>query len=106
MKNIHPDIILDSDLEKFFKKFPNVKVKNAKVYIYDSGEWDPIGNPVYKGKGYGFVCFETQLAAEIVSKLSNAELMLNGQVLEVHFFEPKQEWVKKLTEFKWIEEEM
>ena len=61
VKNIHPDVITDEELEKFFSKFG--KVTNARVYIYETEETDPIGNPVFKGKGYGFVCFESQLVA-------------------------------------------
>lgn len=65
MKNLPPDLIKDEELAEFFSKFG--KVKNARVYIYDTEEKDQIGNPIFKGKGYGFVCFESQLDANQVA---------------------------------------
>lgn len=36
----------------------------------ETDEKDPIGNPIFKGKGYGFVCFESQLEAMKVAAKS------------------------------------
>jgi RNA recognition motif-containing protein len=57
VKNLSENLIKDDDLKKYFEQFG--KVKNAKVYLIDTLEKDPIGNPIMKGKGYGFVCFES-----------------------------------------------
>ena len=57
VKNLPIDVIKDDELFKFFSKF--AKVKNARVYIQETEEKDPVGNPIFKGKGYGFVCFES-----------------------------------------------
>ena len=89
VKNLPPDVIKDEELEKFFSQFG--KVKNARVYIYETEEKDPIGNPIYKGKGYGFVCFESQLVALQVAAKPAQELIFQNFPLEVHFYEPKQE---------------
>lgn len=87
IKGLSELLIKDDDLKKFFEQFG--KVKNAKVYLQDTGEKDPIGNPIMKGKGYGFVCFESQLAAAQVSAKTPQELVFMDRPLEVYFYEPK-----------------
>lgn len=57
VKNLPIDVLKDEELKKFFSQFG--LVKNARVYIEETGEKDPVGNPIFKGKGYGFVCFES-----------------------------------------------
>jgi len=53
-------------------------VKNAKVFIYDTQETDPVGNPIYFGKGTGFVCFESQhVAAQVQSKYPHELVFMN-----------------------------
>lgn len=44
VKGLDPNLIKDEDLKKFFEQFG--KVKNAKVFIKDTGEKDQIGNPI------------------------------------------------------------
>ncbi len=98
VRGLPDSLIRDDELKKYFEKFG--KVKNAKVYVYDTDEKDPIGNPIFKGKGYGFVCFESQTAALKASKADPTDLILSDKPLEVFFFEPKQQRAKKLNELK------
>jgi len=58
IKNLPPDVIKDEELFDFFNKNFG-KVKNAKVYVMDSGEKNEIGDPIIVGKGFGFICFES-----------------------------------------------
>jgi len=64
VKNLPETLVKDEDLKKFFEKFG--RVKNAKVFVQDTGMKDAIQNPILKGKGFGFVCFETQISAALV----------------------------------------
>lgn len=104
VKGLPDSLTRDDELKKFFERFG--KVKNAKVYIMDTGEKDLIGNPVFKGKGYGFVCYENQKDAATVVAKPPTELLFGDKILEVFFYEPKQTRNKKLTELKAKQDEM
>lgn len=92
VRGIPKSVIKDEELKKFFEQVlpgEKIKVKNAKVYIQDTGDKDPIGNPIFEGKQFGFVCFETQKDALRVSLLPPQQLIFNDHPLEVFFYEPK-----------------
>lgn len=98
VRGIPKNIIKDEELKKFFEQFG--KVKNAKVYVQETGEKDPIGNPIFEGKQFGFVCFETQKDALKVSLLPPQQLIFNDYPLEVFFYEPKAHRAEKMKQLK------
>jgi RNA recognition motif-containing protein len=93
VKNLPETLIKDEDLKNFFSKFG--PVKNAKVFVQETGDKDPIGNPILKGKGFGFVCFETQISAALVQAKKPTDLVLDDHPLEVFFFKSKDELEKE-----------
>lgn len=64
VQNLPESIVKDEQLFKFFSQFG--WVKNAKAFITEVGKDETTGQPIYKGKGVGFVCFETEIGAAIV----------------------------------------
>jgi RNA recognition motif-containing protein len=75
VKNLPDYLIKDEELKKFFEdKIKDLegkrgRVMNARVYTQETGEKDQIGNPIIKGKGYGFVCFESMIVAAKVAAM-------------------------------------
>lgn len=77
IKNLHPDID-NKALYDTFSVFGNIL--SCKVATDEHG----------KSKGYGYVHFETQDAAEMTIKTVNG-MLLNGQKVEVERFVPRRE---------------
>jgi len=94
-QNLHvrnlPENCQDEDLKKFFESYG--KVKNAKVMTVEVGK-DPVGLPIFKSKGFGFVCFDS--AADAVSAMTKKDHVLDGNTLTLSYYEPKHERKAKL----------
>lgn len=82
-------VVSDDQVKTFFSKFGHIV--DAKVMTVKTGEVDPVGEPILKGTGKGFIIFATQIAATLATQAKPEQLAWDGNVLTVNFYKKKED---------------